>query len=112
MSGLIESKLKEVGYRLKEHRLQQNITRKDLAEKTGLTYTTIANIETGNDARLKSVIAILNELGLINQVEVFVPPVERRPTEIIETEGKVRKRASSKRETKSSIKKNWQWGDL
>ena len=88
--------LKELGNRLRQLRLQKNITQEDLAERALLSVGTIKSLEAGK-GRLSSLIAVLRELGALDQLDQFIPPVTIRPLQIADTRTKSldkRKRAS------------------
>lgn len=52
--------------RLKHHRVTQDLTQKELAERAGVGLSTIARIETGQGGTFDNVIRIAVALGLIN----------------------------------------------
>lgn len=57
--------LQEIGKRLKEIRLQHNLTQKDLSMEVGLSVSTISLIEQGNSTTVESLIRILMRLILL-----------------------------------------------
>ena len=85
-----------LGKRLKQQRLQQNITQAILAERAGIGISTIARIESGQGGTLDNVIRMASALGLINELaETFA----LKPTtidEVIATQSPGRQRASNK----------------
>ena len=85
-----------LGKRLKQQRLQQNITQAILAERAGIGISTIARIESGQGGTLDNVIRMASSLGLINELaETFA----FKPTtidEVIATQSPSRQRASNK----------------
>ncbi len=108
--------LEVIGARFMAARLNQNISRTSLAEKTGLTEKTISNLEKGNKSvGLLNIIAILRALNLLNEIDSFIPEPPPRAESVIgreKTFGKTRQRASSKRkQTPKDSNQNWTWGN-
>ncbi len=82
-----------LGSRLKEHRLQQNLTQAQLAEQAGVGLSTVARIESGQGGTLENVIHVAIGLGLINEFsELF--SFQPKTIEDIVTKKNLRKRAS------------------
>ncbi len=84
-----------LGKRLKEHRLQQNLTQAQLAEQVRVGLSTIARIESGQGGTLENVIHIAIGLGLINE---FAELFQQQPKNIDEVlaQQRLRQRASGK----------------
>ena len=61
--------LGEIGKRLKQIRLQHNLTQKVLSREVGLSVSTISLIEQGKSTSLESLIRILVRLNRINDLE-------------------------------------------
>ena len=59
----------QIGKRLKQIRLQHNLTQKQLSKDTGLSVSTISLIEQGNPISLESLIRILIRLNRIKDLE-------------------------------------------
>ncbi len=59
----------QIGKRLKQIRLQHNLTQKQLSKDTGLSVSTISLIEQGNPTSLESLIRILIRLNRIKDLE-------------------------------------------
>ncbi len=75
--------LKELGERLRKLRLRKNITQEDLAERTLLSVGTIKSLEAGK-GKLSTLIAVLRELGELDQLDQFIPPVTISPIKMAE----------------------------
>ncbi|WP_142783766.1 helix-turn-helix domain-containing protein [Changchengzhania lutea] len=88
--------LEDLGKGLKQHRLNQNLTAKDLANKSGVSLRTITGFERGEkNISLLNLIEILRALRLLNNLESLFPKIPViSPLELIELEKKKRKRAS------------------
>ena len=61
--------LGEIGKRLKQIRLQHNLTQKVLSREVGLSVSTISLIEQGKSTSLESLIRILARLNRIKDLE-------------------------------------------
>ena len=92
--------LKELGERLRTLRLRKNITQEDLAERTLLAVGTIKSLEAGK-GKLSTLIAVLRELGALDQLDRFIPPVTISPIKMAEASTK----QSSKRERATGSKR-------
>ncbi len=87
--------LSELGKKLKQHRLNQNLSSKELAKKSGVSVRTITGFERGEkNISLLNLIELLRSLKLINNLDELIPELPTiSPLEMIEIEKKKRKRA-------------------
>ena len=85
----------ELGGRLKAMRLRQNITQKSLAEKTGLSETTIKHAEQGR-TKLFSLIALLREFNALDEIDNLIKPTTISPLQLAKLQGKQPKRARNR----------------
>lgn len=86
----------EIGSRLKALRLRRNITQKALAEATGLSVTAIKGIEAGG-GNLSTLIAVLRELRVLDQLQHFIPEITVSPLQLARNKGLKRQRATGSR---------------
>ena len=86
--------LKELGGRIRDKRLNSNISQKELAVKAGVSYKVVQNIEYGKTATITGFLRVMRALRALGQLELFLPKVRFDPLEIMKLEGKRRKRAS------------------
>lgn len=93
----------ELGDRIKTARLNANLTQKALAKKAGVSLKAVTNGEKGTST-LESMIAILIALELTEQLNFFIPKQEISPIQLIELQGKERKRATSATKSKPQSK--------
>jgi len=96
-----------LGRRIKALRLRKNITQKELADVTTLSLNVIKALESGR-GKLSSLIAVLRELGALEQLDSFIPEISVSPIQLARMQGKVRERASGER-LKSSPDDDSQW---
>ena len=87
-----------IGVKMKTVRLKQNMSQDELADKSGVSISTIKRMEDGEVKTLESLIRILRTLG---KLDIFIPLVEEEqlsPNEYYELTNKAnkhqRKRAS------------------
>lgn len=85
--------LQTLGQRLRGHRLRRDITQEQLAERAGLSVSTIKGLESGR-GRLDSLVAVLRELGQLDGLESFLPDPGISPLQLAERRGRPRQRAS------------------
>ena len=82
------------GEKLKELRLEANLSQASLAEQAGLGRNSVAEIEKGRNFSVGSLIAMLRVLNQLDRLEGFFQKkqFELTPMEIFEREQKQRKR--------------------
>ena len=86
----------ELGSRIKQARLNANLSQSELALKTGLSIKAIVNTEKGK-SQLETVITVLQGLDLAEQLNLFVPRQEVSPIQLAKLKGRERQRASRSR---------------
>ncbi|MFP8965029.1 helix-turn-helix transcriptional regulator [Pokkaliibacter sp. CJK22405] len=85
-----------LGERLRQARLNRNLTQADVAEQIGADRRLVANAEKG-EATLVTVVGILSVLGLVDQLDQFLPPVGISPIQLAKLQGQRRQRATGSR---------------
>jgi|SRR5690554_761785 len=86
----------ELGQRLKQARLNANITQAELAKQAGLSRKIVLSAEKGQ-AQLENFVALLLALGLAEQLNNFLPAPQISPLQLRKLQGKKRERASGSR---------------
>lgn len=86
----------EIGDRLKQARLNANITQAELAKQAGVSRKIVLNAEKGQ-AQLENFMALLVALDLTDQLKYFLPPQSISPLQLRKLQGKQRMRASGSR---------------
>lgn len=79
--------LRELGERIRNLRLRKNITQEDLAARSLLAVGTIKSLEAGK-GKLSTLVAVLRELGALDQLDGFIPPVTISPIKMAEANKK------------------------
>ncbi|SHF05964.1 Helix-turn-helix [Marinomonas polaris DSM 16579] len=83
----------ELGERLKQARLNLNLTQSEVAALAGVARKTVLNAEKGK-VQLEVFVAIMIALNLTDQLNLFLPKQEISPLQLAKLEGKKRQRAS------------------
>lgn len=99
--------LKEIGLRIKQHRISMEMTQAELAERCGVSASTEVRIENGEDSKFSNYIKILTALNMLENIDLFVPEPQPSFKALFE-EKPPRKRVRTK-----TIKPNpnWVWGE-
>ena len=87
--------LNTIGKRLKEIRLRQNITQDEIALRAGISKLSVFNAEAGKNISLSTLIDILRQLGLMENLEHLIPEPTISPILMKKLKGKKRFRASN-----------------
>lgn len=82
-----------LGERLKQARLNADLTQMRLAELAGVTRKVVLNAEKGR-VQLDAFVALLQALDLTEQLDKFLPPQPVSPVQLAKLQAKQRKRAS------------------
>lgn len=82
-----------IGSFVKHHRLDQNISQQELAEKAAVSRSTLSLLESGKTVTLATLIRILRVLGLLRVMDAFVIDKKISPLALARMEQKKRKRA-------------------
>lgn len=87
--------LTDLGKRLKQQRLNQNLSVVALSKKSGVSVRTISGFERGEkNISLINLLELLRALGLLNNLDTLIPELPIvTPLELMKIEKKKRKRA-------------------
>ncbi|MCP4252628.1 MAG: helix-turn-helix transcriptional regulator [Candidatus Scalindua sp.] len=95
----------ELGNRLKQARLNADLTQAEVASRTGLNRRTVLNAEKGK-VQLENLVAILVSMDMADQLNMFLPAQEISPIQLAKLKGQERKRASKSKKRNSPIKED------
>lgn len=104
-----EEFLREFGKRIRETRINMDMTQNEAAKKAGVTSKTISRIENGEDLAVSTMLNVLRALDLVQNIDALIPEPIARPSVLIANEQerhRVRKKASQK-----GSSRQWKWGD-
>lgn len=96
----------ELGERLKQARLNADLTQSEVALMAGLSRKVVLNAEKGR-CQLESFIAIMAALNLMEHLNRFLPPQTISPIQLAKLQGKRRQRASGQRGIKPEDVAEW-----
>ena len=96
----------ELGERLKQARLNADMTQIEVADQAGVSRKAVLNAEKGK-GQLEVFIAILSALNLTSQLENFLPVQEISPIQLSKLKGRKRQRASGQRSTGEQELPQW-----
>lgn len=96
----------ELGERLKQARLNQNLTQAEVAESVGVSRRQVMNAEKGK-AQLEVFVAILAALNLTNHLERFLPKQQISPIQLAQLQGRQRQRASGQKTAEQEDQSEW-----
>ncbi|GGN35993.1 MULTISPECIES: helix-turn-helix transcriptional regulator [Marinomonas] len=96
----------ELGERLKQARLNLNLTQSEVAALAGVARKTVLNAEKGK-VQLEVFVAIMIALNLTDQLNLFLPKQEISPLQLAKLEGKKRQRASGVHREKNKGRLEW-----
>lgn len=83
----------EIGQRIEQMRLEQNLTQQYVADEIGLSRLSYRKLVEGG-GKFENVIAVLRVLGRLDLVTRFVPEVTSSPMQQLKMKGRQRQRAS------------------
>lgn len=96
----------ELGERLKQARLNHDMTQSEVAELAGVSRKVVLNAEKGR-AQLETLIAIMMALNLTAQLDHFIPKQIISPVQLSKLQGKQRQRASGQRKNQDGEALEW-----
>lgn len=82
-----------LGERLKQARLNADLTQAKLAELAGVSRKVVLNAEKGK-VQLEAFVALIQALNLAEQLDKFLPPQTISPLQLAKLQAKQRQRAS------------------
>ena len=102
----VNAVLSELGSRLKQYRISAELTQKDLAEKSGVSMSTVVRMENGEDLKVSNIIRVLMALNIGEKLDYLIPEpepdYEKMFNNFVFRERVGRKKKSSK---------EWIWGE-
>jgi len=104
--------LEVLGQRLRDVRLERNLSQAQLAQDAGIGRFTLQRMEAGESASLINFVRVLRALELLDDLDRLLPAATPSPIDEVERRGRRRQRASSRRsQTSKSRERGWRWGD-
>ncbi|WP_397421357.1 helix-turn-helix domain-containing protein [Phenylobacterium sp.] len=103
--------LGELGAGLERARLERNLTQAQVAEKAGVSKSTLERLEGGASSQLTTLIRVLRALDLLEGLNQLLPETPFSPIEQLKLRGKTRQRASAPKVVHADKTGPWRWGD-
>jgi len=85
-----------LGERIKQKRLNKNLSQQLLAKRSGISRRTVQAIEAGESISLIKIIALLRTLDSLDALDNFIPETVISPLQLIKLKGRKRIRAYNK----------------
>ena len=101
--------LTKIGESIKRQRLERNISQKELAISAGVSVSSVAAMERGENISLKTLIPLLRTLGTLHMLADFLKEPEISPiayAKQLENQ-KLRKRASATKNNNDKTESEW-----
>ena len=89
-----ERALIEIGERVKRHRLNRNLSQKEIAKRSGIGLASVARLEDGKGSTLANLVRVLTALDALDSLDLFLPMPPISPIQLAKLRGKERQRAS------------------
>ena len=100
----------EIGIALRNLRLQQDLTQKQLGENAGLSRSAISEMENGKTATsLLTIIQVLRALQKLNLLDDLQNSIHLQITREAKSNRTIRSRATSTQYKKSKEETEWEW---
>lgn len=87
---------KVLANRIKQQRLNKNLSQRSVAEAAGISITAVQGVEKG-ESTILTLIKVLRVLGSLDGLESFLPEITVSPIALAKLDGKKRQKASGKR---------------
>jgi len=95
-----------LGERLKQARLNADMTQIEVAEQAGISRKVVLTAEKGK-VQLETLIAIMQALQLTNQLDNFLPTQDISPIQLAKLQGRKRRRASGSKSSGGQDSSEW-----
>lgn len=99
--------MKQLGNFVKTVRLEQNITQGEVAEKAGISRSTLSLLEKGETFTIATLIQVLRVLNRLDVFSVFTTEEKISPLALAKAEKYKRKRARSEGGSTNSEESSW-----
>jgi transcriptional regulator with XRE-family HTH domain len=104
--------LAELGLRLEQSRLQQDLTQAEMAERAGIGEATLRRLEAGQSVQVTTLLKLLRAMGLLGALDEVVPETVDLPISELRRERGSRRRARARSRRDIAPKgSTWRWAD-
>lgn len=98
-----------IGLFVKHHRLKQQLTQQEVANRATISRSTLSLLERGETVTLTTLLQVLRVLNLLHIMDVFKVNKTLSPIALAKAEKSQRQRARSNRNTSSHSKNESTW---
>jgi transcriptional regulator with XRE-family HTH domain len=91
-------------------RISSDLTQDELADRAGVTRSTVQRLERGDSVQLDSLIRMVRALGRVEAFELLLPDAGSSPLAELDAGPEGRRRVRRSR-TGSPQDSGWRWGD-
>jgi len=95
-----------IGAFIRQHRLDQNKSQKEVAQAANISRSTLSLLERGKTVTITTFLQVLRVLDLLYVLEAFQTITQVSPIQLAKLEREQRKRASNKKDA-NKTKSNW-----
>lgn len=98
-----------LGAQIEGYRISRNFKQEDLAERAGISRSTLARLEAGKGGTLDSLVRVLRALAIEDRLLNVVPDARLSPLDPRSDTVKVRRRV--RQSASKSPDQKWSWGE-
>lgn len=102
----VERSLAALAARLRQARLDANLTQRELARRAGVSLKTLGNAEDGQNISLETFLRLLQGLGRLGEASTLLADEGPSPIELAARRGRRRQRVRASRKDDGG---EWQW---
>lgn len=96
-----------LGYFIRHHRTEQQLTQKEVAEKANISRSTLSLLERGETVTLSTLLQVLRVLNLLHIMDVFKVNKTISPITLAKAEQAERQRVRSRNKPDNEKRSEW-----
>lgn len=104
--------LKKIGSQIKQARIEQDITQKELSRMAGVSMFSISSIENGSNTSILTLVQILRALNRFDMLEAFLKEKEISPVAIaraMEAQTVYQRAGRTKKRKNNNNEEDYEW---
>ena len=101
--------IKRIGEGVREIRIEKTLSQRDLANISGVSFSTVTRLENGESISLENFIKILKSLDCASNLNLLLPEKPEDANQIWKPQKKRQRVSYAKKEEQNIIE--WEWGD-
>ncbi|MCB9231667.1 MAG: helix-turn-helix domain-containing protein [Bacteroidia bacterium] len=99
--------VRELGHRIRQLRLNRNLTQATVAQKAGINRGTLSALENEGSCTLLTLIQVLRSLEELENLDFLLPDEGPSPLQLSRLEQKKRQRASAEKDSPEQSQSEW-----